>query len=46
MDGFLAPKLGTIFHGLIAADSFLVKWRTANITPIPKGFKRSIISKV
>ena len=33
----LAPKLSKIFHGLIATGSFLALWRTANITPIPKG---------
>ena len=33
----LAPKLAKIFHGLIATGSFPALWRTANITPIPKG---------
>ena len=33
----LAPKLGKIFRGLIAAGNFPALWRTAIITPIPKG---------
>ena len=33
----LASKLTLIFRGLIAAGSFPVLWRTANITQIPKG---------
>ena len=34
---FLDPKLAKTFRGLIAAGSFPVLWRTANITSISKG---------
>ena len=34
---FLAPKLAKILRGLSATGSFPILWRTANITPIPKG---------
>ena len=33
----LAPKLAKIFRDLLKAGSFPACWRTANITPIPKG---------
>ena len=38
----LAPKLGKIFRFLIARGRFPECWRTANITPIPKGASPSI----
>ena len=38
---FLASKLVKIFRGLIAAGSFPVLWRTANVTPIPKSSSSS-----
>ena len=34
-------QLDRVFCGLIAAGSFAVLWRTANITPIPKGCSAS-----
>ena len=34
---FIAPKLAKIFRDLMRLGSFPESWRTANITPIPKG---------
>ena len=34
---FLASKLAKIFYDIIATVNFLVLWRTANTTLIPKG---------
>ena len=33
----LAPKLAKIFRDLMRSGSFPESWRTANVTPIPKG---------
>ena len=33
----LAPRLSVVFRRLVRLGSFLVCWRQANATPIPKG---------
>ena len=33
----LAPRLAVVFRWLLRSGSFLVCWRVANVTPIPKG---------
>ena len=33
----IAPKLTTLFRKLIRSGSFPIEWRSANVTPIPKG---------
>ena len=33
----LAPRLAGVFRRLLRLGSFLVCWRVANVTPIPKG---------
>ena len=38
----LAPKLAVIFRALFRKGSFPVCWRTANVTPLPKGSSSSI----
>ena len=38
----LAPKLAVLFRDLLRRGSFPVCWRTANVTPIPKGSSPSI----
>ena len=35
--GQLAPKLAVVFRRLLALGSFPEAWRSANVTPIPKG---------
>ena len=40
----LAPKLSIIFRRLIREGSFPSCWRTANITPIPKGAASPVVS--
>ena len=33
----LAPRLAVVFRRVLRLGSFLVCWRVANVTPIPKG---------
>ena len=33
----LAPRFAVAFRGLLRFGSFIVCWRVANVTPIPKG---------
>ena len=33
----MAPRLSVVFWRLVRLGSFLVCWRQANVTPIPKG---------
>ena len=33
----LGPRLPVVFRRLLRLGSFLVCWRVANVTPIPKG---------
>lgn len=43
ISSLIAPKLSVIFRGLIRRGEFPQCWRTANVTPIPKGYTPSVL---